>query len=87
MIYKLYEFHLKMKIMKAKHISNLLLCNYLKTLWLETIIYYFTSVKSGGAVQGWGSADLSWVCMQLLSCLNRLVGRPDAKKGVQNSLE
>ena len=44
-------------------------------------------VKSGGAVQGWGSADLSWVCMHLLSCLNRLVGRPDAKKGVQNSLE
>lgn len=39
-----------MKIMKAKHISNLLLSNCLKTLWLKTIIYYFTAVRVGGAV-------------------------------------
>ena len=36
--------------MKAKHISNLLLSNYLKTSWLKTIIYYFTAVRVGGAV-------------------------------------
>ena len=87
MIYNSVNSILEMKIIKAKHISNLLLYSYLKTLWLETIIYSFPSEKFGGAVQGWGSEDLGWVCVHLLSYLNRLVDGPDAKKRVQNSLE
>ena len=63
MIYNSVNSILEMKIIKAKHISNLLLCNYLKTLWLETIIYSFPSEKFGGAVQGWQKIWAGFACI------------------------